>query len=425
MPIGATIGAAAITTGGAIYSSGQQKKAASKAADAQKDSSQAQIQLTRDIYNQNAARLDPWAQDGRVAGNAMMSLLGLRNTPAGGSVLSPPTSPPVSPAPTGPAPSALNPAPGNQAGSYSEQQGGYWTHPDGERASLLDQALLGGMRRQGVNTGNAVWNATAPQTSQWAGYLQANPDVAAEWRNNAFDDGTFANEQDFAQWHYNQYGQAEGRQLPSVLQPAAQQGTQQSGPAVPVSPAAPAGTPAAPTGTVTATTTASPAEQAFDAFRNSTNYQFRLNQGFNALNTGWAARGMQESGAAGIAFTEYGQNFAANELGNYMDRLAQQQQVGLGAVTSLAGNAVQMGQSVNAANQASADARANAALIGGQANANLGSSIASGLGSVAGAVFAPRTPTPAPSGGMSYMPATPDFSQYGQGNYGVNLGGSW
>lgn len=57
-------------------------------------------------------------------------------------------------------------------------------------------------------------------------------------------------------------------------------------------------------------------------------YQFRVQQGQNALSKGLAASGMSQSGAAMKAAQEYGQNMATNEYQNAYDRwLAQNQQL--------------------------------------------------------------------------------------------------
>lgn len=126
---------------------------------------------------------------------------------------------------------------------------------------------------------------------------------------------------------------------------------------------------------------------AFDAFRNSTGYQFRLGEGQNAINSGYAASGTLQSGAALKALTRYGQDFASNEFGNYVGLLGQQQAVGAGAAGALAGvgtNYANNVTSLNAANAAAigqgAVARANNsnAMIGGIGNA---------LGGLAGGIF--------------------------------------
>lgn len=102
------------------------------------------------------------------------------------------------------------------------------------------------------------------------------------------------------------------------------------------------------------------ANNAFDIYRNSTGYQFRLGEGQNALNSGYAGAGILQSGDALRAATEYGQNFASNEFGNYLGYLGNQQGVGLSAGSAVAGvgqnyanNITQM-NTQDAANQANA-----------------------------------------------------------------------
>jgi hypothetical protein len=76
---------------------------------------------------------------------------------------------------------------------------------------------------------------------------------------------------------------------------------------------------------------------AFDNFRNSTGYQFRLGEGLDAVSSAYAGIGGLQSGAAMRGINEYGQNFASNEFGNYAGLLSNQQAVGAGAGSALAG----------------------------------------------------------------------------------------
>lgn len=78
-------------------------------------------------------------------------------------------------------------------------------------------------------------------------------------------------------------------------------------------------------------------ENAFERFRNSTGYQFRLSEGQDALNSGFAGSGLLQSGAALRALDDYRQGMAASEFGNYMGMLGGQQAVGAGAGSALAG----------------------------------------------------------------------------------------
>ena len=58
------------------------------------------------------------------------------------------------------------------------------------------------------------------------------------------------------------------------------------------------------------------------ALANSPGYQFRLQQGQQALDSGLAARGGMGSGKSMAAANEYGQNFASNEYQNRLNQLA-------------------------------------------------------------------------------------------------------
>jgi hypothetical protein len=126
-----------------------------------------------------------------------------------------------------------------------------------------------------------------------------------------------------------------------------------------------------------------PAQTAgFDQFRKSTGYQFRLREGMNQLNSGYAGAGVLQSGAAMRGAQEYGQNFASNEYSNYMGLLDNQQRLGLSATMGQAG----LGQSyvggVTANNNGASQDQANAALIRGQNNP-----FASALGGIGGTLM--------------------------------------
>ena len=126
------------------------------------------------------------------------------------------------------------------------------------------------------------------------------------------------------------------------------------------------------------------ANEAFDIFKNSTGYQFRVNEGNRALNSGWAGAGTLQSGAAGKSFQEFGQNIASAEFGNYMGYLGEQQNLTSGAANAMSGvnstyenNAgkLAVAQGQNLANAAVAKANNSNALIGA-----LGGALSGGLG---------------------------------------------
>lgn len=102
------------------------------------------------------------------------------------------------------------------------------------------------------------------------------------------------------------------------------------------------------------------ANNAFDIYRNSTGYQFRRDEGLNALNSSYAGSGVFQSGDAIREAIKFGQDYGSGEFGNYIGYLGNQQGVGLSAGSAVAGvgqnyanNITQM-NTQNAANQANA-----------------------------------------------------------------------
>jgi hypothetical protein len=129
------------------------------------------------------------------------------------------------------------------------------------------------------------------------------------------------------------------------------------------------------------------ANAAYDQFKNYTGYQTRLNEGNSSINSGYAAAGTLQSGAALKDLARFNQDYASNEFGNYMGYLGGQQQLGPGAANALAGvgtnyaNAagnLAMQNGNNLANSAIARANNTNSMIGG-----IGSSFGTALGYLA------------------------------------------
>lgn len=146
------------------------------------------------------------------------------------------------------------------------------------------------------------------------------------------------------------------------------------------------GAPSAPAATTPSQTPAEAQMQAFENFRNSSGYQFRLGEGMNALNSGYAAAGTLQSGAAMRAAQEYGQNLASAEFGNYWNMLGEQQNLAPGAANAMSG--VNTTYANNAGNLAmmNGNAQANAAVArANNTNAMIGGvtgSLAYGVGAL-------------------------------------------
>lgn len=169
----------------------------------------------------------------------------------------------------------------------------------------------------------------------YAAYVQANPDLMAEFQKES---GNFGGDMaKYGQFHYQTYGQNEGRSL--------------TGPQA-----------------ATPTVTMGDANNAFGNYIANSDYGFQFGTGTNALNSGYAGAGTLQSGAAMKGIEKYRQNLQAGYRNEYTGLLGQQQAVGAGAASSLAGVGQNYAAAVNANTQSGADAKSNAALIKGQNN---------------------------------------------------------
>lgn len=112
-------------------------------------------------------------------------------------------------------------------------------------------------------------------------------------------------------------------------------------------------------------------ESAFEAFKNSTGYNFRRDEGLRALESSFRAGGMSRSGMADRNVMRYADNLAASEYAPWYDRLADQQRLGLGAASNLAGINANHVANVSNNTATAAGAKANSYLARGNISANL------------------------------------------------------
>lgn len=151
------------------------------------------------------------------------------------------------------------------------------------------------------------------------------------------------------------------------------------------------------------------AMSAFDRYRQSDGYQFRQNEGLNALASNFRGRGVSQSGAADKALIKFGQDYGSNEFGKYLGYLSNQQGVGLAGASALAGVGQNYANSVSANNQNAADAISNAALLKGQGTASVFGTAANALGNIGGQLVS--------SYGRNSMPDQPYYGMSGNGIY--------
>lgn len=118
------------------------------------------------------------------------------------------------------------------------------------------------------------------------------------------------------------------------------------------------------------------ASNAFSTFQNSDGYQFRLNQGEQALNTGYAAKGLIQSGAAMKGINAFAQGTASDEFQKYLGNLSNQQGVGLSGANALAGVGTNYANAVSSNNNNAATVAGNADIAGAN---SVNNSITNGL----------------------------------------------
>lgn len=203
-----------------------------------------------------------------------------------------------------------------------------------------NKAALSPFANTGVAAGNQL-NALlglAPQASTSAfdpsAYLAANPDVGQGYAATA-DKQRFRSPEEYAPWHYAQYGQSEGRNTGSVTTPGVTQAQ---------------------------------AQQGFTNYLNGSDAAFQQATGNNALAGRFAGIGAFQSGAAIQDQARFNQNLQAGYRNEYMNALANQQGLGLGAASAQAGVGQNYSNTINGNNQNAANAASNAALIRGQNN---------------------------------------------------------
>jgi len=154
-------------------------------------------------------------------------------------------------------------------------------------------------------------------------------------------------------------------------------------------------------------------------------YKFRLREGTQALERSASARGKLLSGETGEELVKFGQKFASTEFGRAFDRYRTEQQdtfarlfgiseAGRGAVTTGAQTgtqiAGQMGQNINLASQAQAQAAINAANVRASTLSGVNQAIQGTIGNLAfqrmmNRPIAPST-TSAPTGGRFRLDTT-------------------
>lgn len=129
------------------------------------------------------------------------------------------------------------------------------------------------------------------------------------------------------------------------------------------------------------------ANSAFDIYKGSTGYNFRVNEGMRALNGGYAGAGVLQSGAAIKGALNYGQNIASAEYNNWLASVGQVAQTGFNAASAQAGVSQTYANNASALNSQNAATQAQLQLQRGQNTANTIGALGQIVGRTAGSVF--------------------------------------
>lgn len=203
-------------------------------------------------------------------------------------------------------------------------------------------ALMGGGQSQGALGQIPMSGSPMTSGSVWGGYLASNPDVAAEWNKPAVQQQFGGDQEAYASWHYQNYGQNEGRQLPAAgaLAQVGPQGADNSlqGQNAGALQSMMGGT------------------NIPDIVRQTPGYQTQVSEGIAAIQGAQGARGMLRSGATLKGLQDFGQR----TFGDYYQRWLQQ-------VGALGGLQQSTAQSIGQAGQQSASSIGNLMMAGAQA----------------------------------------------------------
>ena len=329
MGVATAIGIGGAVAGG-VLGSRSQKKAAERGAEATTEAAQLAAGVQRQNFLDTTALNVPRAQAGDAATARMLQLLGM------------------------PVPDSLT-----SGAAYEQILSGGGNALAGVGSSLDDRT-------------NLRWGGFDPKA-----YLAANPDVLDHYNRNTrrahgeafYVDGKrkdVRSPEDFAAYHWSNYGRADNRSL--GLDEAA-------GEAGPVNQL---------TGEYAIDVPELGAGGVNELIKSTPGYQFRFDEGIRAADSSAASRGMLMSGAQLRRLQEFGDDYAAQEFGNYWNRLASVAGAGQVATQGIAGAGTNAANNLANIYQQQGQNLATSYGQQGAANANMWNTIGQGVGMAGG-----------------------------------------
>ena len=186
----------------------------------------------------------------------------------------------------------------------------------------------------------------------WSQYLAQNPDVAAAYNSGSVDKSRFTTPEDYAQWHYQTYGQNEGRDVSGIT-------------SAPVS--------------------ATDAQSAAIAnLKNSPLYQSLFSNGENTILANAAATGGLRGGNTQSSLANFGRDTLSAVIQNQLQNLTGVSGAGENAAAQTGTFGANSANNISGLLSSSGTTQANAALAGGQATTGAINSIVGTIGGLAG-----------------------------------------
>jgi len=330
----AIIGSAILGGVASVAGANKQANAAKKATAAQTDASQKQLDLSKEIYYDQRGLQQPYYQaglQGLYGSSGVMNLLGMGQ-------------PQAQPQPAGQS-QLVN------VGGGAMMQGG-----QGQPMVQAGGAMPGNAFAQyGSGTYGQAPISQAQTGPDWNAYLQSNPDVMQAWAQASktphLRNMGITTPQQWAEYHYNTAGKAEGRNMgaPQAQQPQTQ---------APQTQAPTTGT-ESPTGP-----TEGPMTQ---TLRQTPGYQFLQDEGKRQVENSFASRGKLLSGSAMTALQDRSMGVADQTYQQSVNNAFNLANIGMGAAAQIQGAGSNYGAMAGNAFANIGNAQAGGAL--GQANA--------------------------------------------------------
>lgn len=205
--------------------------------------------------------------------------------------------------------------------------------------------------------------------TDWGAYAAANPDVLADYQQNVNGKGRFNSLDDYAKYHYETFGKAEGRDISAFTSaPGAAQ------------------------------------QAAIDQLKASPLYSSLYRNGEEALLANASATGGLRGGNMQGALYNLGADTLSNVIQQQLSNLGGIANMGQGAAGSLGGFGANAANQIGAAYGQQGQANSNAALLKGAYAGQMVNGIGDFLGAVTGGIKAPDT---SPGAGMTG--ATPGY----------------